>query len=60
LDEFDEVDVAWLSISYLRRMQLEARIYAAAVVNAWGEASGDGRSQRIPPEAMIFQMGGFS
>jgi hypothetical protein len=48
-----------LASGYLRRLQLESRAQAAAIVNALGEAM-DGRgANRVPAEAMLAMMGGL-
>jgi len=44
-------------MAYLRRLQLESRAHAAALLNAMGESMGD--HNRVAPEAMMVMMGGF-
>jgi hypothetical protein len=46
-DELDEVTLATLQISYVRRQQMVARMTAVAVVNALSEGMGGGREEGI-------------
>jgi hypothetical protein len=44
-------------MAYLRRVQVEGRVQAAAILNLLGEAMN--RRERSAPEAMIAMMGGL-
>jgi len=43
-------------MAYLRRLHLESRVHAAALLNAMGESMG--QKDRVAPEAMLMMMGG--
>jgi len=62
---YDDVDRAWLFISYARRLDFQNRTLAVRIINTVGEAmsgtsAGGQVKDRLPAELMIAQMGGFS
>jgi hypothetical protein len=57
--EYDEIDITWLTISRLRRLQYESRVQAVATVNALNESMGaGGEEKKISTEAGLAMMGG--
>jgi hypothetical protein len=51
--------MTFLGAAYLRRIQLESRIHAAAYIKALNESMVGSGERRIPPEAMVAMMGGL-